>query len=358
VCRKCIRSVERQAAATKQGAEKLSSADKEARLDALKAYMKACTKAKLWNPKHLNIQSEAEALLSHVAPEQAALEADVRMHLPTVDANCGSPESNTECALDYTMASVNESVTQSLVSREAHVKDLQTLHDKARQACMASADKGAKILEDGGWCYDKNQSDLVNKSQTSDIDYLLPLHHVVADDVLVSVLAEKVLLREDGSCCHSITDLGAGVGQIGHALRARLPQLEYHGYDGAGNVEEFTKNYVNFTDLTIPLILKPTDWVISSEVGEHIPHMKEAQVIANLHAHNCKGVILTWAVVGQGGNGHVNCHSSTYLTKIFEDLGYKKNDGLTAALRAHRSDHQWLMKSSMAFERITKPSTC
>lgn len=274
------------------------------------------------------------------------------------EATCGF---STECALDYTMASVKEAVAQSYASQDANREALQKMHDKQRQACMASADRSSKILEDGGWCYDKQKSHRVQAREGKvDQDFFLPPHHVVADEVLVSVLAEKVLLREDGSCCHSLTDLGAGIGQFGHALRARLPQLEYHGYDGGGNVEEFTNNYVKFADLTLPLSLKPTDWVISSEVGEHIPHKYEAQVIANIHAHNCRGVILTWAVVGQGGNGHINCHSNSYLIKIFEDLGYKINEELTSALRASRSrkNHPWLMHSSMAFERTTKLTTC
>merc|ERR1719440_1845312 len=131
------------------------------------------------------------------------------------------------------------------------------------------------------------------------MNFMLPKHHVLADEVIVSTLANKLLLKKDGSCCYSLTDLGAGVGQYGHALRAIHPSLEYHGYDGAGDVEEFTNNYVQFTDLTQPLNLKRTDWVILSEVGEHIPHKFEQQVIANIHAHNCKGVILTWAVLQQ-----------------------------------------------------------
>ncbi|CAE8644843.1 unnamed protein product, partial [Polarella glacialis] len=119
-----------------------------------------------------------------------------------------------------------------------------------------------------------------------DVEFRLPLNHVVADDLFASVLAEKVL-----TSASSLTDLGAGVGQFGHSLKARLPNLAYYGYDGGGNVEEFTSGYVSFADLTVPLSLKQTDWVFSSEVGEHIPNQHEAQVIANIHAHNCKGVV-------------------------------------------------------------------
>jgi len=282
-------------------------------------------------------------------------------HIFGSPTGCGLPTSKTECPRDYSLASVNETVEQRRASPEAGRKALQKVHDEMRQACAVSSGKADTVLPDGGWCYDKNHSFLVKASDgKSDVDYYLPVHHVAADEIYVSVLAEQVLPREDGSCCQSITDLGAGIGQLGHALRAKFPTLEYHGYDGAGNVEEFTDNYVAFTDLTRPLSLKQTDWVFSSEVGEHIPNENEAQVIANIHAHNCKGIILSWAIVGQGGHGHVNVHSNEYMIKLFEGLGYKKNEHLTAALRAPRvgPDHPWLMGSSMAFDRLSKPSTC
>lgn len=285
---------------------------------------------------------------------------------PTAESRevaCGTPESNTECPLDYSMASVDALASKSWSEKDANSKALEDIHSKARQACIASADKSDTILEHGGWCYGSQDAALVEASGgKTDIDYLRPPHHVEADETIVSVLAKQVLPRGNGSA-YSLSDLGAGVGQFGHALRAQLPELEYHGYDGAGNVEEFTKGYVNFADLTLPLSLKRTDWVLSSEVGEHIPHQDEAQVIANLHAHNCRGIILTWAVVGQKGTSHVNCHSNEYLIKVFEGLGYKQNVELTSALRANHSlpwplSSEWLAHSALAFERVAKPAGC
>jgi hypothetical protein len=262
-----------------------------------------------------------------------------------------------DCARDYTIADVKAAE----VASDEDVAELHKKHDEARLACSSDGDKGNNVLEDGGWCYDKSTSKLIKADDVnSDVDFYLPLHHREADETTVSLLAEKILLKDDGSCCHSLTDLGAGVGQLGHALQARLPELEFHGYDGAGNIEEFTNNYVSFADLTLPLSAKRTAWVLSSEVGEHIPHKYEAQVIANLHAHNCRGIVLTWAVLGQYGHGHINNHSNEYLIKLFEELGYKKNEELSNALRAYRpqGDHEWLMNSAMFFDRLDRPAEC
>jgi hypothetical protein len=274
------------------------------------------------------------------------------------DSTCGY---SFECSRDYSVADV-----KSKVAGSEDAAKLQEVHVKALLACASSLHDGSSILKDGGWCYDKAESwlapDKVQKQTDvdmhSDVDFYLPKHHVLADQVMVSVLAEKILLRHDGTCCHSLTDLGAGVGQFGHALKARLPQLEYRGYDGAGNIEDFTNNYVSFADLVLPLHAKRTDWVMSSEVGEHIPHKYEAQVIANIHALNCKGVVLTWGVVKQPGHGHINCHSNDYLIKLFEELGYKKNDELTSAVRAQRTSNWWLMNSALVFDRLEEPAEC
>ena len=37
-----------------------------------------------------------------------------------------------------------------------------------------------------------------------------------------------------------------------------------------------------------------SDWVLSLEVGEHVPSRYEDMYLRNLHAHNCKGIILSW----------------------------------------------------------------
>ena len=68
--------------------------------------------------------------------------------------------------------------------------------------------------------------------------------------------------------------------------------------------------------------LPVTDWVLCLEVGEHIPSNMEGMVIRNLHAHNCRGILLSWGGLGQHGLNHVNLHDREYLVGIFTELGY------------------------------------
>lgn len=54
-------------------------------------------------------------------------------------------------------------------------------------------------------------------------------------------------------------------------LHDRRPGSRWAGYDGAGDIEEYTRGYVSYFDLTLPLALPRADWVVSLEVAEHVP---------------------------------------------------------------------------------------
>ena len=165
----------------------------------------------------------------------------------------------------------------------------------------------------------------------------------------------------------SVVDFGAGVGQYGHALRSRFPRARVHwrGYDGAGDVEEYTQGRVSYVDLTLPLALPRADWVLSLEVGEHVPREHELTLLGNLHAHNCRGVLLSWACYG--GHQHVNKRPNAYLIDAFHRLGYRYDERASNAMRqpelrerlqSNRSNrvYGWFARSVMVFERFTPRS--
>jgi hypothetical protein len=52
------------------------------------------------------------------------------------------------------------------------------------------------------------------------------------------------------------------------------------------------------------------DWVQSFEVGEFVQQAKTTVFIENLLRHASKGVIISWAVIGQGGFYHINNKSN------------------------------------------------
>ena len=111
------------------------------------------------------------------------------------------------------------------------------------------------------------------------------------------------------------------------------PTLDWRGFDGAGNVEEVTNGFVRYFDLTVPLSLPRTDWVMSLEVGEHLHHAAERMFFRNLHVHNRHGVIISWAGLGQAGVAHINNHDEAYVRARFEEMGYSLDANLTYTLR-------------------------
>ena len=217
-----------------------------------------------------------------------------------------------------------------LVSRMA--KRLRQRHQAASLSCT-----GKNVsTSTGGYCLGPRQS-------------RLPYGHATASPRVVSALSDLIQSER----IRSISDFGAGVGQYKSATLARFPNLQYEAYDGAGDVEEYTKGFVKYFDLALPLALTKTDWVMSLEVGEHIPNMYEGMVIRNLHNHNCKGLVLSWAVIGQGGRQHLNCHSNMYLIRVFEALGYTYENKTTATFRRPEGNYGWFQWSVLVFRRRT-----
>ena len=85
------------------------------------------------------------------------------------------------------------------------------------------------------WMVLLHSQTLISKNQYAvDKDSFLPIFHAVFDEVLAKAISK--LLLKDGE---SVIDVGAGVGQAGHALRALLPELDYRGYDGICEVCRF-----------------------------------------------------------------------------------------------------------------------
>jgi hypothetical protein len=232
---------------------------------------------------------------------------------------------------------------------EQSTKMLLERHLESKEFCIKHAGND-HVLDSGGWCLTPgNTASITWKDNT----FMIPHNHVLAS----GRIASELLTFIEQENITSINDFGAGVGQYKHAILSKLPDVMWESYDGAGNTEEYTKGFVHFVDLTLPLELPKADWVVSLEVGEHVSGNYEGMVIRNLHHHNCKGVILSWAVLGQGGHSHVNNHSNDYIISLFKELGYKEDLDLKDKLRNPEDNYYWFPGSTMVFRRIdTSPS--
>ena len=243
-----------------------------------------------------------------------------------------------ECPLPFNISELRAAV--AIPARQSDMEEREAMAERECTASWKQYSGNKQQLEwslsargnatRGGWC-------LV--SRTARRKTALPLGHHAADPRFVERF--RALVPPSSS----ILDLGAGVGQFGRALLRQDARYKYRGYDGAPNVREYTDGFVRFVDLTMPAALPSADWVVSMEVGEHLDRAHEMAYFRNLHLHNRKGVVISWAGLDQGGHGHRNTHDEQYVAAVFESLSYRLNRTATRLIRgeSHRGRRRTLV---------------
>jgi SAM-dependent methyltransferase len=115
-----------------------------------------------------------------------------------------------------------------------------------------------------------------------------------------------------------VYDFGCGTGE--YVRRMRGAGIDAAGFDG--NPTLFPDVTSNF-DLTTPVTLTcAADFLLSLEVGEHIPMQFANCYIDNVCNHAKIGVVLSWAVPGQGGRGHFNEQPNEWVIAQLSKRGW------------------------------------
>lgn len=147
----------------------------------------------------------------------------------------------------------------------------------------------------------------------------------------------------------SVGDFGCGLGNYVKVLRYN--EILADGFDGNPDTIKLTNGIGKTVDLSQPLKLcNRFDWIISLEVGENIPKKYESVFFENLHHNNIKGIILSWAIEGQGGYGHVNEQSNEYIKNVMAKYGYI-NDIKTEIELRKKSTLPWFKNTIMVFRK-------
>ncbi|XP_069194699.1 uncharacterized protein [Procambarus clarkii] len=97
----------------------------------------------------------------------------------------------------------------------------------------------------------------------------------------------------------------------------------------------------------------PFDWVMSLEVGEHIPESGEKNFLDNLVKHACVGVVVSWAVPGQEGHSHVNCRSNDYVRREMATRGLESDKNAERNLRS-MVGHLFYFRNTLMVFRFPK----
>ncbi len=144
----------------------------------------------------------------------------------------------------------------------------------------------------------------------------------------------------------TVVDLGCGTGRYVRALAER--GIACDGYDGNPMTPLFHPA-CRVVDLSGPIRLDARyDWVLSLEVGEHIPALYEDVFLDNLHRHNARGIVLSWARPGQGGHGHCNERDNDHVRRKLQALGYQSDKETERQLRAV-AGIPWFQENLMVF---------
>ena len=121
------------------------------------------------------------------------------------------------------------------------------------------------------------------------------------------------------------------------------------GYEGNPYISDFKVfPYVQIMDLSVPQKTLPVDLVICLEVGEHVPYPRMKVFLDNVIGFTGEWLVLSWAVPGQGGTGHVNEMSNMDIINEVEKRGLKFDSEKSKKLRAAAS-FRWFKNTVMVF---------
>lgn len=164
-----------------------------------------------------------------------------------------------------------------------------------------------------------------------------------------SSLANSLITFFKNENTKSLVDFGCGMGN--YVKTFQLNNINAIGFDGNPNTPELTNNLCQVLDLSIPKKFnEPFDWVLSLEVGEHLPPQFEEIFLYNLHNNNKYGIVLSWALKGQGGDGHFNEQNNDYIKSKICSLGYI-NDIISENKLRNGSSLPWFKNTIMVFRK-------
>lgn len=162
-------------------------------------------------------------------------------------------------------------------------------------------------------------------------------------------LCDALIEFFDEERCFTIIDLGCGMGD--YIFRFNRTYYVATGIDGHPDTWNLTNGHGYTEDLSKPIrFQRKYDWALSLEVGEHIPSEYEDIFLDNI-ANSCKrGVVMSWAVEGQGGLGHVNCRNNDWVENKMKERGFWRDVYSEQQLR-NAAKIKWFKNTLMVYKK-------
>ena len=194
---------------------------------------------------------------------------------------------------------------------------------------------GTAVTKTGGFCLTEEEN--VGGNQ-------------IVDQYLVRYLAENVFAGK------TVVDLGADLGHYGKIFREEGSKVkEWEGYDGTMNVEKVTNGLVHFMDLSQPdaadqRLCAEGEYVLSLEVGEHIPKEYQENFLRNIRCHATEGAVISWA--NQGGHAHINNPPLEEVKALMHKWSFEIDEELTHGAKAAAS--RWYFQNNIVVYKLAK----
>lgn len=149
-----------------------------------------------------------------------------------------------------------------------------------------------------------------------------------------------------------VLDLGCGGGFYLNALAA--VGYSCRGVEGTPNIREIAEfDGIETADLSRPLRLDwPRSSVLCLEVGEHLLPEAEATLLDTIDRY-CSGLlVLSWAIPGQHGHGHINCRSNSHVYRRCRERGFELLPEQTFLFREGVEEHvKYFRNTLQVFQR-------
>ena len=144
-------------------------------------------------------------------------------------------------------------------------------------------------------------------------------------------------------------DFGCGPGK--YVENFRKHGIETDGYDGNPITLKFANCYIK--DLTTDFQLTPVNFLLCLEVCEHVPKEFEDKLLHTIDRHVNPGgtLVISWAIKGQGGTGHVNCQNNDYVISKFMSMNYSFDKNRSDYLRGQESCAKWFRNTILVFNK-------